>query len=505
LFQVSVHGGEPVPMPGSMAGMMPLDISPDGSELLAAQLTGVPYMDHPFPIWVVPVLGNGSRRLGDLRAQSARWSPDGGQIAYAAGREIRIARRDGTDLRKLVSVDGEAQQLVWSRDGKRIRFAVTLANSSSLWEVAADGTGLHALFPQWRDVQQTGGNWTADGEYFLFAAGRDRQDIWVQREKTGLFDRSGPRLVQLTTGPMQTYSPAPSSDGRRIFFLGGLLRGELVRYDSKAREWRPYMAGLSAVNLSFSPDGKWVTYTSYPEGALWRSAIDGTQRLQLAPGPVLAGLVSWSPDSTRITFSAGATGTPARIWVVPSEGGAPQQVTHGESGPRGDIDPNFSSDGQSLIFSSLPPEDILPPDKVVLRNVDLKTGKVSVLPGTETLWSPRLSPDGRYIAALSVPKWKLMLYDRETHQQVVLADMNAGWPSWSRDGQFLYFITAENDLNWYRVRLATRKTERLAGQPGIMRQPLAVAAWSGLAPDSSLLSIRDTGATEIYALDWERP
>ncbi len=187
-----------------------------------------------------------------------------------------------------------------------------------------------------------------------------------------------------------------------------------------------------------------------------------------------------------------------------ADGGAARQITHGESGPRGDVDPSFSADGTSLIFSSLAPEDSLTPDKTLLRSVNLKSGAVAVLPGTQGLWSARVSPDGRYIAAVSVPKWKLMLYDMEKHQQQELADINAGWPQWTRDGQSLYFTSMKDDPAFYRIRLRDRKVEKLASLKSL-KLPAPAAWWSGVAPDGTLLSVRDTGTTEIYALDWEKP
>jgi len=33
-------------------------------------------------------------------------------------------------------------------------------------------------------------------------------------------------------------------------------------------------------------DGQWVAYASYPEGSLWRSKVDGTERLQLTFPPM---------------------------------------------------------------------------------------------------------------------------------------------------------------------------------------------------------------------------
>ena len=59
------------------------------------------------------------------------------------------------------------------------------------------------------------------------------------------------------------------------------LRGELVRYDSASHQFTPYLSGMSAMGVNFSRDGKWVTYVAYPEGTLWRSKVDGSERLQL--------------------------------------------------------------------------------------------------------------------------------------------------------------------------------------------------------------------------------
>ena len=56
------------------------------------------------------------------------------------------------------------------------------------------------------------------------------------------------------------------------------------------------------MQLSFSKDGQWVAYVSYPEGTLWKSKLDGSQRLQLSYPPLYAMLPSWSPDGKQIVF-----------------------------------------------------------------------------------------------------------------------------------------------------------------------------------------------------------
>lgn len=45
--------------------------------------------------------------------------------------------------------------------------------------------------------------------------------------------------------------------------------------DQQTRKLQPYLQGLSAEGVVYSPDGVWIAYTAYPEGTLWRSHPDG--------------------------------------------------------------------------------------------------------------------------------------------------------------------------------------------------------------------------------------
>jgi len=125
-----------------------------------------------------------------------------------------------------------------------------------------------------------------------------------------------------------------------------------------------------------------------------------------------------------------------------------------------------------------------------------------LLPGSEDLWSPRWSPDGRYIAALGFPKWKPILYDVASHRQTELADLNAAWPCWSRDSQFLYFIALAEGRAYYRIRIKDRGLERLLSLSDLQQAPQALG-WIGLAPDGAFLSTRQKAGTDIYSLDFE--
>jgi Tol biopolymer transport system component len=340
----------------------------------------------------------------------------------------------------------------------------------------------------------------AGREYYVFQASSDsRVNIWALRERTGFFRKGNGKPVQLTAGPMDFRSPVSSLDGKKLLVIGEQPRGELVRYESKSRQFVPYLGGISAKELDVSKDGQWVAYISYPDGVLWRSRVDGSQRLQLTSLPMQAWLPRWSPDGRRIAFSAEIPGEPDRIYVVAADGGRPAQLTgrnHCE------IDPSWSPDQNSLMFGGEPWLE----DSVAIHLFDLKTGQVSTLPGSEGLFSPQWSPDGRYVVAMSRDSRKLMLFDSSTHKWTELLNGSAAYPSWSRDGNYIYFINPYvPEPAIYRIRIKDRELELVVNLP---RERLGwgiAGKWMGLSEDGSPLVLRDTGSEEVYALHWQTP
>jgi len=70
--QVSASGGETVPVSVALQNATLFDISPSGSEMLAGSFRPESY---DATLWVVPLPGGSPRRLGDIVAQDAAWSP----------------------------------------------------------------------------------------------------------------------------------------------------------------------------------------------------------------------------------------------------------------------------------------------------------------------------------------------------------------------------------------------------------------------------------------------
>jgi Tol biopolymer transport system component len=495
--QVSVKGGESIALPLPVKDAVLVDISPDHTELLLCR--GGKSYSTPCELWVAPLLGGSARRLGDLATQNAAaaWSPDGQQLVYARDGELHIARSDGTEVRKLATFPGMPMAVRWSPDGSRVRFSVDSGRGASLWEARIDGNRAYPLLPAWNAAYAGGGDWTPDGKYFVFFAGvKGMTNVWALRDKVGWFRRAERGPFQLTNSPLPMAWPVPSTDGKRLFVDAWPPRTEFLRYDLKSGQLVPAFDGISGTGLEFSKDGKWVAYTAVPDGLLWRAAADGSQRLRLTSPPFQANLPHWSPDGKQIAFFGSRGGNPARIYVVSFDGGALKQVTNGEGGKEGDWDPSWSPDGASLAFGAT--SAAVSADSIHL--VDLKTGRISALPGSEGVWSPRWSPDGRFIAGLSASSWKVVLYDMQTQRQSELSSVSSGYPGWSQDGEYLYYETNLDDASWWRVRLRDRKPERIAHM-----KTMGVSDWFAQAPNNSLITARQVGTDEIYALDWEAP
>jgi len=262
-----------------------------------------------------------------------------------------------------------------------------------------------------------------------------------------------------------------------------------------------YLAGVSASDISFSRDGQWVAYVAYPGQVLWRSRIDGSDKLQLTRRPLLAGGPNWSPDGKKILFGGFDEGKISAVYTISVEGGVPQRVV---GDPTSDLFPgNWSPDGKSIVFQKTQAKGSSNNQSDV-EVLDIQTGKISMLPGSENLISPVFSPDGRFVAATTFDRLKLMLFDFATQKWVELVKTDIGAVNWTRDGKYLYFDSGSGlDPAISRLRLADRKMERVTGLKDFRRVEFSFYPWSGLTPDGAPLLLRDVGTEEVYALDFE--
>jgi eukaryotic-like serine/threonine-protein kinase len=502
--EMSIAGGEPRKMAILPSlNMVPVDLSPDGSELLVVDGQGAPPKG---PLWSFPILSGSPRRLGDAVGETGAWSHDGKLLAYTNLGDLFVAKADGAEPHKLLSVKGDIVDVTWSPDGSHLRFdssetAGTVGQQTE-WEVSADGTNLHRLLEGWRTPpDECCGKWTTDGKYFVF---QSSGQIWALAQKGGFlysFLHSDPKPVALTSSPLSLSSPLPSKDGKKLFMVGQTYRGELMRYDYDGRAGRfaPFLGGISAEYVAFSKDGQWVSYVSYREGALWRSKVDGSERLQLTYPPMYPVLPRWSPDGKTILFFEFALGAnkPARMYEVSAEGGTPRLLLPEDPGQQ--LDPNWSPDGSKIVFAG---ESNDPSSAIHV--LDVASRRVSNLPGSQGLYSPRWSPDGRYVSAFSADSKTLLLFDFQTKKWSELASGSLSWLNWSHDAQYVYVLDFRGKNAVVRIRISDRKAEQVVD----LKDFVTAGRYGGclaLTPDDAPLLLRDTGSQDVYSVDWEAP
>jgi Tol biopolymer transport system component/DNA-binding winged helix-turn-helix (wHTH) protein len=515
LSQVSASGGEVTAIPTPFVNAWLHDVSPTRSELLVDSFNweGGVATKNQGPLWIVPTPTGTARRVGDtFGARSADWSPDGEQLVYTRGGDIYLAKWDGSQSHKLVTVPGQASFVQFSPDGTHLRFATRTEGffPFTLREIGIGGTGLRPLLPEGfhQARGECCGRWSADGRYYFFTVYRNgRSDVWALRENRSLLRKGSPEPVPITTGPLSYHSPAPALNGNRLFVVGERQRAELQGLDLKSGQFVPFLNGISAGEVDFSRDGQWVTYVSYPDNLLWLSRIDGRDKLQLTYPPMAPAMPRWSPDGKRIAFVDVVPGRPQKIFLATAESGIVEKLLPNEQS--WEDDPGWSPDGKSLLFAHYPPGvSSGRADDFWVAKCELLSGKISAFKGSEGMFAPRWSPDGRYISTFLADKGKLMLLEVGTRKWSELAaGKSMQYPNWTSDSNYIYFEDLGSDgPEIDRVAVAGGKKERVATLKDIPRVLVSSQQpWNGITPDNSSLIMRDVGSRELYSLELQLP
>jgi Tol biopolymer transport system component/DNA-binding winged helix-turn-helix (wHTH) protein len=500
LSQISINLGDtqPVPLPEEIASPSLGDISPDGSSLLLRSHLSP---ESEQPLWVVPTSGGSALRVSNILAHDATWMPDGKGILYAAGNELAVTNlKDGTSTPFATLPIGRAFWLRWSPSGKLLRFTVLdpINHTLSLWELSASDHAPHPILPNWtRPASECCGTWTADGKYYVFQSTHgDNIDLW-KLDGTRTADP-----VQVTNGPLSFEAPVADRTGHRIFFLGLDSRSETQRYDPQAHEFLPTHNFLSAASrISYSRDAQWVAWPDL-NGHLWRARVNGTEKIQLTPDSLQVFLAYWSPDGHQLAMMAREPGQAWQIYRISADGGTPEQLLKED---RNAGDPSWSADGQSLVFGRV--TDLMGkengPRNLMILN--LATHQTTEIPGSDGLFSPRWSPDGRSIAALSLDQRRLMIYDVATRAWSTLATTSVADPVWSADSKAIYIHAFMADTQpIYRVSVPDGHLEQIADLSAFRAGDTADYFFVGITPDNLPLVRARTSTGNLYSLDFDK-
>jgi len=494
--EVAAGGGPTAALPISLPSPQVAGLSPNGSSLLvtAEGLDKGEGRDAAIAhqsLWTVPLPAGEPRRLGDISAAEATYLQNG-RILFAKGLDLYTADADGSNSHKLLGVGAdfaEITEIAASPDGSRIVF---LAQKNREWTdmqlmvIATNGTGLHTVARNRTATEPICCvNWSRDGRFVVYAIRNQTiWNLWACPDGSSFLRHSG-SPVQLTAGPLSYTQPIPSRDGNQILAIGTQYRGELVRYDAQSKQFVPILSGISAWGPTFSANGSWVTYTSFPDQTLWRSRADGSERKQLTFPPMMVSFPFISPDGKRVAFGT----REGDLYLINTDGSQLQKF-----GGRVSLAPNWSPDGTQLVFT------LVTAESRELRLFNVQTGEISASPQLAGFGGGQWVGANEFVA-FSTKDLTMKIYNLKTQAwSDLLSGTIVNWAH-SPDWKYLYYTTGGSDPQAMRIRLSDHKIETITSLKGIRRAlDPSGKTQMGVAPDGSPVFTRDIGTQEVYSL-----
>jgi dipeptidyl aminopeptidase/acylaminoacyl peptidase len=328
-------------------------VSPDGKWIAYTVKTAVLKTDKNMErIWMVPSGGGEAVALTTEKASSshARWSPDGKWIAFLSARDgskeqVWLLSRGGGEAERLTYTPSDVEELEWAPDSSRLALLMKDASADELEEFKEqqdkdnDGDKKDASAAP-ENKPKTQKPWVIDRRQFkLDEVGY----LDHRRTHVYVFDLGKRSLTQVTSGDYDDNQLAWSPDGKRLAFASNRsVPDPDATYDiniwTVAADNTDKGAKLTQITTnpgedvepSWSPDGKWITYSTRLEPKVFEYATKHLAVISSAGGGeakvLTKSLDRWvidprfSPDGKFIYFIADDDGT-QNLCRIPAEGG----------------------------------------------------------------------------------------------------------------------------------------------------------------------------------------
>jgi eukaryotic-like serine/threonine-protein kinase len=420
-------------------------------------------------------------------ATSPSLSPDGRMLAFIRGSSTFFG--PGQIYVKLLP-DGQPVQLThddslkmspqFSPDGSRIDY--TVAPSFDTWEIPVPGGEPHLLLPN-----ASGLSWI-DSHHILFS--EIKQGIHMALE-TAEESRAGERELYVPPHELgMVHRSALSPDGRSVALVemdsGSWVPCRLLSFQAGAVSRQVGPDG-GCTNIAWSPDGKWIYFSSNAEGGrfhIWRQAFPEGKPERLTSSAVEEDGIVLAPDGKSLITSVGSA--ESSVWLHDAQG--ERQISS-----EGDADDaSFSPDGKKLFYIVVPHGASHVAAGGELWVTDLQTGRSEqLLPGFY-LDGYALSSNGRQIIFVKQESGQHRLWlaplDRRHPPQQLASNVDEGDPLFAPNGD-IYFGATEGSYDFvYR-----RKPDG-SGREKVLADP--VLALFSISPDGQWITVLRSDAKE---------
>ncbi len=322
-----------------------------------------------------------------------------------------------------------------------------------------------------------------------------------------------PTVIPVVTEVGEKYTPSLSPDGQHLAFAWNAGSGsnfniyvKLVGTEEPVRLTKQASIDFNPV---WSPDGRYIAFCriqNEESGIYIIPSLGGAERRlretfwQGRMDEILwsAGRISWSPDGKLLAFSDSASpGEAASIFLLSLDSLDVRRLTlplHS----KGDSNPAFSPDGQTLAFSRVSQEW---QGFKAIYTVPVSGGdEQRVVADNKDHWGLAWTPDGRYIVFADAgwpisPGWLWQIPVRGTQPERLLFGQEGIQPSIR--GNRLVYVRQMGNLNVWRRKLGSPHS---ASPPDIFLTSTKMDSGPQFSPDGSKIVFESTrsGAYEVW-------
>jgi gamma-glutamyltranspeptidase/Tol biopolymer transport system component len=250
----------------------------------------------------------------------------------------------GQSATETVELEGGARNPAYARDGR-----LAIEARGDIWITDSPGPGA-----AWRRVTSGGAwdrapAWTSDATAIVFSSDRSGGDFDLWRVSVAAPGAALAEPVRITTTRGPEGEPAVGADGTIVFVRGRGPGADLWLRTPRGDERRLTREPGAERSPAVSPDGRRLAYSATHGGTTRVHVMDiGGANDRVIAVDQTGEYPRWSPDGTRIAFTAG--GQRPGVWIADAAGQSVELVTARRAMPA------WSPDATGLVLVEAPVE-----------------------------------------------------------------------------------------------------------------------------------------------------